>query len=76
MSSSLRDKVFDAGSLCVWCANDTSPGSGKFVNRIPADTDIENSIFNRAKTLRDMYDFVNGYGCEECYAFDNKGDDQ
>lgn len=76
MSSLLEQREFDAGSLCVWCANDTSQGSGRFVNRIPATTDIENSAFNKAKTLRDLFDYVKGYGCEECYSFDNKGDDQ
>jgi hypothetical protein len=70
MSSSLKDKTFDAGSLCVWCANDTSAGSGKFVNRIPVHADLESSIFNLAKTLRDMYEYVDGYGCEECYAYE------
>lgn len=76
MPSNTDKRTFDSGSLCVWCAEDTSFGSGKFVNRIPAFTDIENSIFNRAKTLTDLFDYVDGYGCEQCYSFDNKGDDQ
>jgi hypothetical protein len=31
----------DLGSLCLWCREDTSFGSGKFVNRIPAGTEEE-----------------------------------
>lgn len=75
MASLLEQREFDAGTLCIWCANDTSPGSGRFVNRIPATTDIENSVFHRAKTLRDMYDFVSGYGCEQCYAYEEDAKD-
>lgn len=75
MSSSIETKTFDAGSLCVWCAHDTSAGSGKFVNRIPVFTDIESTPFNLAKTLRDMYDHVDGYGCEECYAYEEDAKD-
>ena len=29
----------DIGNKCVYCFNDTSFGSGKFVNRISASTD-------------------------------------
>ena len=31
----------DIGNRCVHCGEDTSFGSGKFVNRIPADADYE-----------------------------------
>ena len=31
------DKLKDLGNLCIDCKEDTSFGSGKFVNRIPAD---------------------------------------
>ena len=30
------DFVEDVGQRCVFCLNDTSPGSGRYVNRIPA----------------------------------------
>ena len=70
MPSLLEQREFDSGTLCVWCANDTSAGSGRFVNRIPATTDISNSVFSRAKTLTDMFDYVKGYGCEQCYTYD------
>lgn len=72
MSSDIKERTFDSGSLCVWCANDTSVGSGRFVNRIPAFTDIESSVFVKSKTLRDIFDYVDGYGCEECYTYEDK----
>jgi hypothetical protein len=31
----------DIGNLCTHCHNDTSFGSGRFVNRIPSTTDDE-----------------------------------
>lgn len=31
----------DIGNTCVECREDTSWGSGKFVNRVPATTDTE-----------------------------------
>ena len=31
------EKLKDLGNLCIDCKEDTSMGSGKFVNRIPAD---------------------------------------
>lgn len=31
------EKIKDLGNLCIDCKEDTSFGSGKFVNRIPAD---------------------------------------
>ena len=34
-------KLKDLGNLCLWCRRDTAFGSGLFVNRIPAFTDIE-----------------------------------
>ena len=30
----------DIGNKCVFCLKDTSFGSGRFVNRIPASTDV------------------------------------
>jgi hypothetical protein len=72
MPSNTTERIFDSGSLCVWCANDTSAGSGRFVNRIPVYADMESSIFNRAKTIRDLFDHIEGYGCEECYAYEEE----
>tara|TARA_R110000751_G_C13452519_1_gene444327 strand:- start:67 stop:465 length:399 start_codon:yes stop_codon:yes gene_type:complete len=39
--------------LCLWCREDTSAGSGKFVNRIPA-----------GKQDEDIYE--NGFMCADC----------
>ena len=38
-SDSERAPIVDSGSLCVFCRRDTSWGSSRFVNRIPAETD-------------------------------------
>jgi len=56
----------DIGSRCVACDKSTAPGSGKFVNRIPADADWE------LKDSRGIVVFAEGvrrigYMCEECY---------
>ena len=63
-------KDIDIGKRCVACNNSTAPGSGRFVNRIPADADWElkdsegNIIFTEG--VRRI-----GYMCEECYEGDN-----
>jgi len=55
----------DIGNNCVYCNKDTSFGSGKFVNRIPADADCEmedsegNIIFQDGQ-------YRDGYACTEC----------
>ena len=34
-------EVIDIGNLCTHCHKDTSFGSGRFVNRIPSETETE-----------------------------------
>ena len=34
-------EIIDIGNLCTHCHNDTSFGSGRFVNRIPSETETE-----------------------------------
>jgi hypothetical protein len=52
-------------NLCVECGKDTSFGSGRFVNRIPADRDLdEGSPFK--DLIKKGYSQVNGYLCPEC----------
>jgi len=41
--------------LCLWCREDTSFGSGKFVNRIPAD---------RQDSIDEKYE--SGFMCADC----------
>lgn len=48
-------EVVDVADRCVYCDEDTAFGSGKFVNRIPADTFCE-----ERKQYRD------GYACADC----------
>jgi len=53
----------DLKDLCVHCFDDTSFGSGKFVNRVPADTTIDASE-------GDIYIRLDGYSCAECLSFE------
>tara|TARA_R100001510_G_scaffold56568_1_gene62399 strand:- start:1557 stop:1961 length:405 start_codon:yes stop_codon:yes gene_type:complete len=43
--------------ICLWCREDTSFGTGKFVNRIPA---------SRQDSIDDEYE--TGYQCADCQA--------
>jgi len=56
--------ALDIGDLCVYCGQDTSPGSGKFVNRIPADNTVE-VVFDGPHRA-DLE--VTGWMCDECQA--------
>lgn len=50
---------------CVYCGEPTAFGSGRFVNRIPADTyDDETG------------EYRDGFACAECLAFDCNDCDQ
>ena len=54
------DFVEDVGQRCVFCLNDTSPGSGRYVNRIPAS----HNPADLPGVLR------TGWACAECLAPD------
>jgi hypothetical protein len=58
--------TLDLGNQCVWCQQDTTFGSGKFVDRISVYTDSE-SVEWLTDAQRDQYETVEGYGCAECY---------
>ena len=71
------EKLKDLGNLCIDCKEDTSFGSGKFVNRIPAD-DGEVSGFMCADCQmvecdsceQKVYEYSTseqGWFCEDCY---------
>ena len=57
----------DIGNRCVHCGEDTSFGSGKFVNRIPADADYE-ALDNQGKVIFADGEYRDGYACAECMA--------
>lgn len=61
--------TFDVGDQCVNCGVDTAFGEGSFVNRIPAETDADNSCFAREAAARGD-DTVTGYLCADCQALD------
>jgi hypothetical protein len=56
--------TYEAGDLCVYCGNDTGWGSGRFVNRIPADVDSESSFLPDEDKA--SFRSVDGYACAEC----------
>ena len=56
----------DIGNQCVDCRQDTSYGSGKFVNRIPASVDRE---------IGGLWVGLEGYQCAECREMECEGKD-
>jgi len=59
--------ALDLGDLCTHCGEDTSPGSGRWVNRIPSDSTVEVVLPFGSHSL-DLE--VTGYMCAECQAED------
>ena len=57
------DTAINIGNRCVCCDRDTSPGTGLFVNRIPADGYLDGDMEEHPQ-LRD------GYLCPECQCFE------
>ena len=55
------------GDECVDCSQDTSQGSGRFVNRIPAYVDRE--------VLHGEFIGIEGYQCAECREMECEGKD-
>jgi len=71
--------TFDTGDMCLWCFEDTAPGSGKWVNRIPANRDMadveqaleELSTPEMLKSVNPaLYATLDGYMCDDCQDFD------
>jgi len=62
--------TLDIGNLCVWCYQDTSFGSGRFVDRISVSTYPE-AVSWMLDEDKDHYESVEGYGCVECYGGDD-----
>lgn len=59
-------KTLDISDNCVWCNQDTSFGTGRFVDRISVSTNSE-AVSWLSMGEQDKYDYVEGYGCIECY---------
>jgi len=62
----------DIGNRCVHCGRDTSFGSGRFVNRIPADASYE-VVDKDGKIIFEEGEYRDGYGCVECYEDEDGG---
>ena len=59
----------DIGHRCVHCGEDTSFGSGRFVNRIPADSYWE-ALDKDGKFIVKEGEYRDGYACAECMMFE------
>ena len=59
----------DIGNRCVCCGEDTSFGSGNFVNRIPADADYE-SLDEQGNVIFADGEYRDGYLCPDCSALE------
>jgi hypothetical protein len=53
----MKEQFKDMGDMCLWCRKSTAFGSGRFVNRIPADTSDPNDGLTGGET---------GYQCADC----------
>ena len=56
-------RSLDIGDLCVDCGQDTAPGSGRFVNRYPAESIGVVSTFDVSNAFEVLLD---GYRCPDC----------
>ena len=54
---------------CVHCGEDTSFGSGRFVNRVPADSDCE-ALNKDGKIIFEAGEYRDGYSCAKCMAME------
>lgn len=59
----------DIGHRCVHCGEDTSFGSGRFVNRIPADSNTE-ALDKDGNVIFKEGEYRDGYACAECMMFE------
>ena len=55
----------DIGNNCVSCNQDTSFGSGRFVNRIPADADYQ-AEDDKGSIIFAEGEYRDGYLCPDC----------
>lgn len=58
----------DIGDLCVWCGRSTAPGSGLWVNRVPAGSDATQIQDWCGIVPDDPFITVEGWGCRDCMA--------
>ena len=54
-------RTFEAGSICVWCGEDTALD----VVRTPVLVDFDSSFLS-AEVDAKFFDLINGYGCSTC----------
>lgn len=59
----------DTGDKCVYCGEDTSFGSGRFVNRLGIGTTSDCVSWLPVDVQAERVD-VSGWGCAECSGFE------
>ena len=72
-----NDMNIDLGDLCTNCGRNTAWGSGRFINRIPSDTDatlklqgIDPEVWPQMDDSASVVSVtVTGYMCVECQSF-------
>jgi hypothetical protein len=57
------------GNRCVWCGEDTSFGSGKFVNRLSVGTTGDAVTWLPIEYQKQEFD-VDGWGCADCAGYE------
>jgi len=78
MSSNYYENTIDIGHKCIGCHEDTQFGSGKFVNRIPADdekysgylcVDCQSENCDECNILTHEYEYDDdgNFLCDDCY---------
>ena len=58
--------IYEVDGLCVYCGKDVTFGSGRFVNRVVASIDMEDSFLADEPEAAD-FSIVEGYACAECF---------
>ena len=65
----MSKETHDIGDRCVWCGEDTSLGSGRFVNRLSVGT-TGDLVHWLPDNLRKHEIEVDGYACAECAGYE------
>ena len=65
-----EEELMDIGNNCMHCNEDTSSGSGRFVNRVPATLYLfpeYEAEDDEGTVIFPDGEYCDGYTCEECY---------
>jgi hypothetical protein len=59
-------RIYEVEGLCVYCGEDVTFGSGRFVNRVVAYIAVEDSFLADEPEAAD-FSLVEGYACAGCF---------